>query len=97
MEKIATQNETYLTTSFRFGPAIAEWASKLLLLLGEKRPLKSNAAVKSRVGSVEPRTILARTNATTIAAIIECLDKGKKPHLVGGTDELMEMLRGCRI
>ncbi|MDA9474707.1 hypothetical protein XI03_09350 [Bradyrhizobium sp. CCBAU 65884] len=96
MEKIATQGETYLTTSFRFGPAIAEWASKLLLLLGERRPLKGNAAVKSRVGSVEPRTILARTNATTIAAIIECLDDGKKPHLVGGTDELMDMLRGVQ-
>lgn len=96
MEKIETQGETYLTTSFRFGTAIAEWASKLLLLLGEKRPLKGNAAVKSRVGSVEPRTILARTNATTIAAIIECLDEGKKPHLVGGTDELMDMLRGVQ-
>lgn len=96
MEKIETKGETYLTTSFRFGPAIAEWASKLLLLLGEKRPLKGNAAVKSRIGRVEPRTILARTNATTIAAIIESLDEGKKPHLVGGTDELMDMLRGVQ-
>ncbi|QWG18799.1 UvrD-helicase domain-containing protein [Bradyrhizobium sediminis] len=96
MEKIETQGETYLTTSFRFGPAIAEWASKLLVFLGEKRPLRGNVAVKSRVGSVEPRTILARTNASTIAAIIECLDEGKKPHLVGGTDELMEMLRGVQ-
>jgi hypothetical protein len=96
MEKIETQGETYLTTSFRFGPAIAECASKLLVLLGEERPLKGNMAIKSRVGSVEPRTILARTNASTIAAIIECLDKGKKPHLVGGTDELMDMLRGVQ-
>jgi superfamily I DNA/RNA helicase len=39
---------------------------------------------------------LARTNASTIAAIIECLDAGKKPHLVGGTDEVMEMLRGVQ-
>lgn len=96
MEKIETEGEIYLTTSFRFGPAIAEWASKLLLLLGEERPLRGNIAVNSRVGSVEPRTILARTNASTIAAIIECLDEGKKPHLVGGTDEVMEMLRGVQ-
>jgi hypothetical protein len=96
MEKIETQGETYLTTSFRFGHAIAEWASKLLVLLGEKRPLTGNVAVKSRVGSVEPRAILARTNASTIATIIECLDEGKKPHLVGGTDELIEMLRGVQ-
>lgn len=96
MEKIETQGETYLTTSFRFGPAIAEWASKLLVLLGEKRPLRGNAAVKSRVGHVEPRTILARTNASTIGAIIECLDEGKKPHLVGGANELIDMLRGVQ-
>jgi hypothetical protein len=90
MEKIETDGATYLTMSFRFGPAIAEAASKLLIMLGEKR------LVNSRIGHVSPRTILARTNASTIAAIIECLDAGKKPHLVGGTDEVMEMLRGVQ-
>jgi hypothetical protein len=96
MEKIDTDGATYLTMSFRFGPAIAEVASKLLVMLGEKRPIKGNPIVDSRIGHVSPRTILARTNASTIAAIIECLDAGKKPHLVGGTDEVMEMLRGVQ-
>jgi hypothetical protein len=96
MEKIETDSATYLTTSFRFGSAIAEAASKLLVLLGEKRPIKGNPIITSRIGRVAPQTILARTNASTIAAIIECLDAGKKPHLVGGTGEVMEMLRGVQ-
>lgn len=96
MEKIETQGATYLTTSFRFGPIIAGAASKLLLLLGEKRPIKGNPTINSRIGHVVPRTILARSNASTVAAIIEALDAGKSPHLVGGTDEVMEMLRGVQ-
>jgi superfamily I DNA/RNA helicase len=96
MEKIETDEATYLTMSFRFGPTIAEAASKLLVMLGEKHAIKGNPIVNSRIGHVSPRTILARTNASTITAIIECLDAGKKPHLVGGTDEVMEMLRGVQ-
>jgi len=96
MEHIETQSETYLTTSFRFGSTIAEAATKLLALLGEKRPIRGNPTITSRIGHVVPQTILARTNASTIAAIIESIDAGKTPHLVGGTDEVMEMLRGVR-
>jgi hypothetical protein len=96
MEKIETESATYLTTSFRFGAVIAEAASKLLVLLGEKRAIKGNPTITSRIGRVVPQTILARTNASTIAAIIESIDAGKSPHLVGGTDEVMEMLRGVQ-
>jgi superfamily I DNA/RNA helicase len=96
MEKIDTDSATYLTTSFRFGSAIAEAASKLLILLGEKRAIKGNPIITSRIGHVTPQTILARTNASTIAAIIESIDAGKHPHLVGGTDEVKEMLRGVQ-
>jgi hypothetical protein len=96
MERIETEAAIHLTMSFRFGSAIAEAASKLLVMLGEKRPIVGNPIVSSRIGHVSPRAILARTNASTIAAIIECLDAGKKPHLVGGTDEVMEMLRGVQ-
>jgi hypothetical protein len=76
--------------------AAPQAASKLLLLLNENRPVKGNPAINSRIGQVTPRTILARTNASTMTAIIEALDAGKSPHLVGGTDELMEMLRGVQ-
>jgi hypothetical protein len=96
MERIDTQGTTYLTMSFRFGPKIAAAASKLLSLLDEKRPIKGNPILNSWIGHVAPRTILARSNASTIAALIEALDAGRRPHLVGGTDEVMQMLRGVQ-
>jgi hypothetical protein len=96
MEKIETQGTVYLTTSFRFGAAIAEVASKVLALLNEKRPIRGNPIINSRIGHLTPRTILARSNASTVSAIIESLDADKRPHLVGGTEEVMDMLRGVQ-
>ena len=96
MERIETDGASYLTMSFRFGSTIAEAASKVLAMLGEKRPLRGSPSVRSRIGHVTPRTILARSNASTVAAIIEALDAGQSPHLVGGTDEVMKMLRGVQ-
>lgn len=96
MEEIATDHSCFLTTSFRFGSAIAEGASKVLSLLGEEQSLKGNPNLDSRIGPVNASTILARTNASTITAVIEALDKGLRPHLVGGIAELMAMLRGVQ-
>jgi hypothetical protein len=96
MEKIATDGSTYLTMSFRFGPQIAEAASRVLVLLNERRPIIGNSKIDSRIGPVAPQTILARSNASTVTAIIESLDAGKSPHLVGGKDEVMDMLRGVQ-
>jgi UvrD-like helicase C-terminal domain/UvrD/REP helicase N-terminal domain len=96
MEKIATDGSTYLTMSFRFGPQIAEVASRVLALLNERRPIIGNSKVYSRIRPVAPQTILARSNASTVTAIIESLDAGKSPHLVGGKNEVMDMLRGVQ-
>jgi len=63
-------------------------------MLDAGKKLKGNPERQSRIGSVSNGTVLARTNATTITAIIEALDEGKRPHLVGGTDDLIAMLRG---
>ncbi|MCR6502115.1 UvrD-helicase domain-containing protein [Shinella sp. CPCC 101442] len=97
MEAIETDASTYLTTSFRFGDAIAELATKMRVRLGETRPVRGNPAIGSRIGGGTPDAILARTNATTITAVIEALDAGKRPHLVGDKSELMEMLRGVQL
>lgn len=95
MEEIDTNNETFLTTSFRFGTGIAEGASKILSLLGESRPLRGNPAASSRIAlTPNAGTVLARTNAYTITAVIEAIDAGRRPHLIGGSDELVKMLRG---
>jgi hypothetical protein len=96
MERFPADNTTYLTLSFRFGETIAEAATRILSLLDEKTPLRGNPNVNSRIGPVEPQTILARTNASTITAIIQALELDQRPHLVGGTGELMEILRGVQ-
>ncbi len=94
MESIGTDATTYLTTSFRFGDAIADLATRMLVKLGESQPVKGNPALLSRIGKTNPSAVLARTNATTVSAVIEALDDGLKPHLVGDKSELMDMLRG---
>ncbi|MBY5532849.1 ATP-dependent helicase [Rhizobium leguminosarum] len=96
MESIDTDASTYLTTSFRFGDAIADLATKMLVKLGESQPVRGNPGLASRIGNTNPAAVLARTNATTISAVIDALDEGKKPHLVGDKSELMDMLRGVQ-
>ncbi|SFP98581.1 UvrD/REP helicase N-terminal domain-containing protein [Nitrosomonas cryotolerans] len=96
MNEIDTDNTTNLTNSFRFGGAIAAAATNILSLLGEKNAIVGNPEIKSMIGPTSPCAILARTNTMTIAAVIEALDSGKKPHLVGGKSELIEMLRGVQ-
>lgn len=97
MESIETNASTYLTTSFRFGNAIADLATKMLVKLGESQPVRGNPNIVSRIGAINnPAAVLARTNASTISAVIEALDAGRKPHLVGDKSELMDMLRGVQ-
>ncbi len=96
MNEIETDSTTFLTTSFRFGSEIAQAASRILSMLGEPRPVQGNPAVESRIGPIAASTILARTNASTITAVIDALDANRKPHLVGGNGELIEMLKGVQ-
>ncbi|CCF21872.1 Putative DNA helicase (modular protein) [Pseudorhizobium banfieldiae] len=96
MEGIDTDHTVRLTQSFRFGPEIAAGASRLLSLLGEQTPLFGNPAKTSRIGPCDPDAVLARTNASVMTALIEALNAGKAPHLVGGPGELMEMLKGVQ-
>ncbi|MER8470288.1 UvrD-helicase domain-containing protein [Mesorhizobium sp. M1328] len=96
MDAIKTDSIVGLTQSFRFGPEIAGEASRVLLRLGESVPLTGNPALRSRVGSCKPNAILARTNANVMTALIQCLDEGCKPHLVGDNKDLKELLWGVR-
>ena len=94
MEEAPAVHNADLTMSFRFGGEIARLAGRVLELLGAGKKLTGNPGRRSRIASAPNGTVLARTNATTITAVIEALDGGKKPHLVGGTAELMAMLNG---
>jgi len=95
MEKIDTDKSSYLTMSFRFGKPIADVASRILALLDETHTITGNPKIASRIGRVTaPDAILGRTNASTITALINSLIEGKRPYLVGGTGEVIEMLKG---
>lgn len=92
MEKIAGE-EAYLTQSFRFGPAIANAATQVLRTLGETRDVRGNPAVRSAIGAFSGLgTILARTNATVLAEVLDALNEQKKPHVIGGIEELRRLL-----
>jgi len=92
MEAMTADRTVYLTQSFRFGEAIASLATKILFKLGETRPLRGNPDVRSEIRDDRANTILTRTNAASMTAIMEALDTGKKPHLIGGCGELIALL-----
>ncbi|WP_292655452.1 3'-5' exonuclease, partial [Mesorhizobium sp.] len=96
MESMNTDITARLTQSFRFGPDIAAGASQLLRLLGEVVPLAGNPLKVGRIGPCEPTTILSRTNASVMTSLVDVLNSGKSPHLVGGTGDLMDMLKGVQ-
>lgn len=96
MDLAKAVHNTYLTTSFRFGERIADAASAVLRRLNEGRPLIGNPDSKSYIGSDACEAILSRTNASVMAVVLSELEAGRKPHVVGGTDDLTRMLRGVR-
>lgn len=93
MSRITDCEEVYLTQSFRFGPAIAEQAARILGTLGEKKKLRGNERIASRIATAgSTRTVLTRTNATVFTEALDALRADTKPHIVGGTDELKRLL-----
>lgn len=93
MEQIGGCEEAYLTQSFRFGPSIADAASRVLQTLGETRRVRGNPAILSSIGTNNRiETVLARTNATVILEILEALKAGLKPCVIGGTQDLTRLL-----
>jgi superfamily I DNA/RNA helicase len=84
--------ECCLTTSFRFGQAIADGANEVLKYLGEKRKISGNPAISSRIGENTPDAILARTNATVISELICAIDQNRRPHIARRTKQELERL-----
>jgi len=94
MQKVRTPLSAYLTKSFRFGPVIADAASRIIAVLGEKQRIVGNNDVQSRLGCAVPDAVLCRTNAAAFGWIIQEINAGKAVHLLGGSQDLQRMLRG---
>lgn len=93
MENMATEHTRYLTQSFRFGPMIADYASKILEGLGERQSLRGNDSVNSFVApDGTTQTVLTRTNSMVIAEVLNAIEAGVSPHIVGGADEIKQMV-----
>jgi hypothetical protein len=89
---------TYLTQSFRFGPAVAQVANVVLgLIPGAVLRLKGTESIPSTVGPVRrPDAILCRTNAGAVRELLVGLKDGRRCHLVGGTGEIASFCRAAQ-
>ncbi len=87
-----------LSQSFRFGQIIADVANSILVGLEEPTDLimKGDPSIPSRVDKVdEPRAILCRTNARAVASMLQRIQLGKRPHLIGGGAEVVAFVKGA--
>jgi superfamily I DNA/RNA helicase len=93
MEQVTGCDEAYLTQSFRFGATIADAASQVIATLGEKHQLRGNANVQSAIAnSRATRAVLSRTNASVMMEVLDALQAGQRPHIVGGTSDQTRLL-----
>ena len=80
---------TFLTQSFRFGPAVADIANLILERLNAELRLRGTPDIKSVVDTLEqPRTILCRTNAKAVETVLSSQRDGVRAFLIGGGGEM---------
>ena len=87
-----------LSQSYRFGQAIADAANTILAELDEPTDLvmRGMPTIPSRVAPVaEPRCFLYRTNAGAIGRVMAAIAAGKRPHLIGGGDEVVRWMQAA--
>jgi hypothetical protein len=101
--------ECALTESFRFGPTFAALASRILLLLGERTPIRGQDAIGSIMvedPNISPPVdaILCRKNVTAIWQLAAGVEAGHKPairmsptEIVAFADGADQLLAGKRV
>ncbi len=93
MASVATDAEAYLTRSFRFGSRLADAATSILRILKETRSVLGDPDKDTRIESGRSAgTILCRTNAGVIDVVVDALQEGRTPFVVGGVNELVRLL-----
>lgn len=93
---VDVSTRTFLTQSFRFGPAIAAVANSVLDGLDAEIRLRGFDEIPSVVTRLEhPRAILTRTNAAAMRCVLHALADGTAVHLVGDGEEIERFARGA--
>ena len=93
--------ECALTESFRFGPAIAQLASRMLRLMDEETPLRGQDDIESRIlldespGLQKFDAILCRKNATLLAKLAEGISRGHKVAVRAKAEDLRAFADGA--
>lgn len=92
-----TGNRLRLSQSWRFGPAIADAANGVLDAIGSSMVLTGNPGRDSVLGPVDggARAVLCRTNARTVQEVIDTVEAGRRPHLVGNGKDVLNFAYGA--
>jgi len=95
---VPSDARTFLTQSFRFGPAIAEVANGILgRIPSAELRLVGTESISSVVGPVaDPDAVLTRTNATAVRTVLHEQAQGRRPALVGGGEDIARFARGAQ-
>jgi superfamily I DNA/RNA helicase len=97
MASVETDAEAVLTQSFRFGDSVAAAATSILRVLGETRTVLGDPTKNTRIAATgKTGTILCRTNAGVVTVVIDALARNRRPHVVGGIGDLIQMLKDVR-
>jgi len=97
LASVPAEQRAFLTQSFRFGPKIAKKANEVLERLDADLRIKGLDTIPSIVGVVDaPNACLARTNAGAVGALLNEVKVGRRPHLVGGGNEIAKFMRGLK-
>jgi superfamily I DNA/RNA helicase len=87
--------ESQLTKSFRFGQSVADVANHILNnQINANVDIKGFENIDSTIKEVEQSNcIISRTNANVIKNVFSILDNNLRPHVVGGTRELLSLVK----
>lgn len=96
MEVAVTKHTVNLTKSFRFGQAIADFASDILATIGETERITGNERVVSSLSRDGQSTMICRTNGQILDTLLSIAAEKSRlaAHVVGGVDELINCLEG---
>ena len=96
LHRVNAEHRLMLTQSWRFGQAVADEANVWLGVVGTGMRIVGNPKRASKLESLDrPETILCRSNAGTIDAVLDAHDHGVRVHLVGDGKEMLALARAA--
>lgn len=96
LAQVPASQTAMLTQSFRFGPAVAEAANRVLDELASGMRLRGLEAIRSTVAPLSaPRCVLSRTNATAVNRVLAEQKAGRHVHLLGGGTEVVNFAKAA--